>query len=122
MENLVKHSDIAKAFPVLNALTSIQNLKGFLDLKIDAPDSSKREYADEIEYSAKVGIMEAMASGLLYTPDIIKYVMKKYKGHMNPAVVEEILGDPQISRVGPDPFTQLPHLPMNADTINIIIP
>ena len=79
-------------------------------------------YADEIEYSAKVGIMEAMASGLLYTPDIIKYVMKKYKGHMNPAVVEEILGDPQISRVGPDPFTQLPHLPMNADTINIIIP
>ena len=48
MENLVKHSDIAKAFPVLNALTSIQNLKGFLDLKIDAPDSSKREYTDKI--------------------------------------------------------------------------
>jgi len=46
-------------------------------------------YQDELEYSATMGVVEALDSGLTERKEIIMYVMRKYRGHMNPQFVVE---------------------------------
>lgn len=48
-------------------------------------------YQDEYEYSANIGVQEALEAGLSERKDIILYVLKKYKGHLMPDYVTEIL-------------------------------
>lgn len=44
-------------------------------------------YVDELEYSAKMGIKEAIESGLSERREVVMYVLRKYRGHINPAIV-----------------------------------
>lgn len=46
-------------------------------------------YTDELEYSSKMGVVEALESGLTVRKDIIMHVMRKYKGHIPPHFVVE---------------------------------
>ena len=48
-------------------------------------------YQDEYEYSANIGVQEALEAGLSKRKDIVLYVLKKYRGHLIPDYVTEIL-------------------------------
>lgn len=43
-------------------------------------------YQDEQEYSAIQGVEEAIKAGLTKRSEILVYVMKKYRGHLNPEI------------------------------------
>lgn len=48
-------------------------------------------YTDELEYSGKVGMEEAIKAGCKTKGEFIKYVMHMYRGHMSFPILEEMI-------------------------------